>query len=56
VTITRPGYCAADDVFIGAGAAGVIKPPPEHADDTAWLADHCWVCERSRAEIDAARR
>lgn len=49
------GYCRRCDVFVGAGAAGVAKPPEEHADDPAWLADHCWVCSRSSAEIDGTQ-
>lgn len=42
-------YC---DVFVGFGAIGVAEPPEEHKDDREWLADHCWVCKRSRAEIN----
>jgi hypothetical protein len=49
-------YCAQDDVFVGSAAAGVVKPPPEHAGDLAWLATHCWVCGRSSDEIRKAPR
>lgn len=51
-----PGLCRKCDVFIGYGALGVAKPPDEHADDREWLWSHCWVCCRSRDEIQAAGR
>jgi hypothetical protein len=44
-------YCRRCDVFIGAGGAGVIRPPDEHADDAVWLSSHCWSCGRSREEV-----
>lgn len=46
--------CRLCDVFVGYGAAGVARPPEEHAGDPVWLADHCWVCGRSRDEIAEA--
>jgi hypothetical protein len=49
-------YCARDDVFVGAGGAGVVRPPEDRKDDHAWLASHCWVCGRSSDEIRKAAR
>jgi hypothetical protein len=35
-------------VFIGFAGAGVARQPDK---DPEWLADHCWICHRSREEI-----
>lgn len=43
--------CRRDDILIGFGGAGRILPPRAHAHDEAWLASHCWVCERPRGVI-----
>jgi flavin-dependent thymidylate synthase len=45
--------CKKCDVFVGHQAAGVAKVPDEHAHDNEWLANHCWVCGRSRSEIES---
>jgi hypothetical protein len=43
--------CHHCDLFVGYGAAGVCLPPADQTRE--WLADHCWICHRSRAEIVA---
>jgi hypothetical protein len=49
-------YCRRCDVFTGMAAAGVARPPAEHAMDGEWLAAHCWVCGRSADEIARSPR
>jgi thymidylate synthase (FAD) len=44
--------CQKCDVFVGFDAVGVAKVPEEHKGDNEWLMSHCWVCRRSRAEIE----
>jgi hypothetical protein len=44
--------CTRCDVFIGYGALGVARIP--EGKPARWLWSHCWVCHRSREEIDAA--
>jgi flavin-dependent thymidylate synthase len=45
--------CKKCDVFVGFDADGIARRPEEHKDDKEWLATHCWVCGRSREEIEA---
>jgi thymidylate synthase ThyX len=45
--------CKKCDVFVGFAADGVARRPEEHKDDKEWLTNHCWVCGRSREEIEA---
>jgi thymidylate synthase ThyX len=45
--------CKKCDVFVGYDAAGVATIPAEHNLDPVWCRDHCWVCGRSRAEVEA---
>lgn len=45
-----PGsYCRHCDLFTGYGAVGVVRIPVDRDQD--WLCRHCWLCERSIAEI-----
>lgn len=44
--------CRRCDVFVGYGAAGVVERPTGTARDVQWLKSHCWMCERSREEIE----
>lgn len=44
--------CRRCDVFIGWGGAGVVIKPEDR--DEAWLSSHCWMCGRSRDEIQQA--
>lgn len=48
----RPGmYCRPCDVYVGFGAAGIVRVPEDRADDRDWLASHCWMCKRSNEQI-----
>lgn len=42
--------CKKCDVFVGYGAASVVKAPEDKSSE--WLRDHCWVCHRSREEVE----
>lgn len=42
--------CRRCDVFVGYGAVGVIRKPA--GEDSEWLRNHCWVCGRSRKQIE----
>lgn len=44
-----PDLCRRCDVYIGYGAAGVVRKPEGR--DEAWLSTHCWVCGRSAQEV-----
>jgi len=43
--------CHRCDLFVGYGALGICRPPLNR--DREWLADHCWICFRSRMAIQA---
>lgn len=45
--------CKRCDVYVGHAGAGVAKPPEDKEGDLDWLRDHCWICGRSRAEVEA---
>lgn len=47
--------CNRCDVFVGYGGAGVVTPPAFATGDVNWLQNHCWMCGRSREEIEAAQ-
>lgn len=40
--VPASAYCRHCDVFMGFGAAGVVKMPQDRSMD--WLACHCWLC------------
>lgn len=46
--------CKKCDVFVGYAAMGIAKEP--EGKDREWLRDHCWVCGRSREEVEANPR
>jgi thymidylate synthase (FAD) len=48
--------CQGCDVFVGFGAVGVASPPEDKKDDMEWLKDHCWVCRRSREQVESNPR
>jgi hypothetical protein len=45
--------CRRCDVYIGYGGVGVARRPEGKSPE--WLAEHCWVCHRSREEIREGR-
>lgn len=47
-------YCSYCDVFVGYAGAGVVRPPKDKDED--WLKTHCWMCGKSKEEIEAYER
>ena len=43
--------CHHCDLFVGYSASGICISPADQTPE--WLADHCWICHRSRDEIQA---
>lgn len=47
----RELLCKRCDVFVGFGAMGVVREPVDIPE--AELGDRCWVCKRTRAQVEA---
>jgi thymidylate synthase ThyX len=45
--------CKKCDVYVGYSATGAVQPPHDRWRQPQWLANHCWVCGRSAAEVAA---
>lgn len=48
--------CKHCDVGVGYEGAGVARKPEDRVDDETWLREHCWVCGRSRKQIEREQR